>query len=116
MKSILALLLAAFVLSSLPSCTSSRINTSNPVVQSALTDAEQIAANELSALLDQRIRTRHLVSRDPLDVTIADPVTVGAIEAAEIKIRRKHPEISKAKAHTIAVRAAKAKIKPKEKT
>lgn len=105
MKSILALLFVAFSFSSLPSCTSSGIDTSNPAVQSALTDAEQIAANELSALLDQHIQSKRV------DVTLKDPIVVGATMSAEEKIRRKHPEISKAKAHTIAVGAAKKRLR-----
>lgn len=105
MKVIFSLLIAAVALSSLPSCTSSGIDTSNPAVQSALTDAEQIAANELSALLDQHIQSKRV------DVTLKDPIVVGATISAEEKIRRKHPEISKAKAHTIAVRGAKKRLR-----
>jgi uncharacterized protein YjbK len=92
----------------LPACTETgAVDYNNPVIQQALSDAEQIALTELTHHLDRGVRARSIAHQD---VTIKDPVIIGAMASAEAKIKRKHPEMSDADIHAVVLRAAKKKI------
>jgi hypothetical protein len=101
---VIALMSLAF-----PSCTDTgAIDWKNPVVQQAASDAERIALDELTAALDRQVRAKSIARED---VTMKDPVVVGAMTRAEVKIKRKHPGMPDAQIKIIVATAAKKKIK-----